>query len=176
MGFMYSYKGLDKLCREILGCSDNESGITAYINEMYAVANGKALVKDWEYDLKQLKHYRWIRNQIAHDPDCTEASMCVRGDEQWLENFRSRIMSVNDPLALYKKSLNAHSGCRSPKTSVPPRNATRGKSLSCPNGNGSKRVNSGNGRSGGELRRCLVWLMSILVIYAIIRIICFFPF
>ena len=103
MGFIDSYKRLAKLCSEIY--TDNH-GISSYIDEMTNNPMGSHYVRGWEEDLKQLKHYRWIRNQIVHEPGCTEENMCESDDAQWLDNFHSRIMSADDPLALYRKARN----------------------------------------------------------------------
>lgn len=101
MGFMEAYKHLEKLCGEIL---NNDRCISAYIDELMTTNNGSYLVKNWDSDLKQLKHYRWIRNQIVHNPNCTEQNMCEPGDAEWLEKFYTRIMQQSDPLALYLKT------------------------------------------------------------------------
>ena len=103
MNFIDSYKRLEKLCSEIY--NDNH-GVSSYIDEMINTPVGARYVPGWDDDLKQLKHYRWVRNQIVHDPGCTEENMCEHGDAHWLDNFRSRIMSANDPLALYRKARN----------------------------------------------------------------------
>lgn len=103
MSFNESYKRLEKLCNEIYG--DNY-GVSRYIDEMINTPNGSRYVCGWDEDLKQLKHYRWVRNQIAHEPDCTEENMCEESDAQWLDDFRARLMSSNDPLAKYRKARN----------------------------------------------------------------------
>lgn len=100
MSFIDSYKRLDKLCSEMYG---DIHGLSTYIDEMIGKPDGSYYVSGWNEDLKQLKHYRWVRNQIVHEPGCTEENMCAPGDMQWLDNFYSRIMSTNDPLALYRK-------------------------------------------------------------------------
>lgn len=100
MSFMESYKRLEKLCGEVLR---DDGRISAYIKEMERTPRGSTLVPLWDDDLKQLKHYRWVRNQIGHEPNCTEANMCRPGDEQWLDRFYSRIMNQTDPLALYRQ-------------------------------------------------------------------------
>ncbi len=101
MGFIESYKHLEKLCGEIL---NDDRRISAYIDEMINTPRGSYLVRGWDDDLKQLKHYRWVRNQIAHEPDCTEQNMCEPYDTVWLDDFYSRIMDQTDPLALYSKA------------------------------------------------------------------------
>lgn len=101
MGFIESYKHLDKLCGEIL---NDDRRVSAYIDEMRDTPRGYNLVPGWEEDLKKLKHYRWVRNQIAHEPDCTESNMCAPEDTEWLENFYARIMNRRDPLALYREA------------------------------------------------------------------------
>ena len=101
MGFMAAYKRLEKLCGEIM---NDEKRVNAYINEMSNTIDGVYHVCGWNDDLKQLKHYLWVRNQIAHNPDCTEENMCEPRDEQWLDDFYSRIMNQTDPLSLYRRA------------------------------------------------------------------------
>ena len=106
MGFIEEYKRLEKLCGEIL---NDERRVSAYIDEMTNTPQGAYFVNGWEEDLKQLKHYRWIRNQIVHEPSCSEENMCNGNDIQWIVDFHSRIMNRTDPLALYRKVvLNRH--------------------------------------------------------------------
>lgn len=101
MGFIDSYKRLEKLCNEVYGVN---SGVTAYIDDMVNNAFASYSVKDWDDDLRQLKHYRWVRNQIAHNPDCSEENMCEPDDIKWLDDFRKRIMNQTDPLAMYRQA------------------------------------------------------------------------
>ena len=101
MGFIDSYKRLEKLCSEVCGVN---RGVAAYIDEMINNSYASYSVKGWDDDLKQLKHYRWVRNQIAHDPDCSEENMCEPDDSKWLDDFRKRIMNQTDPLAMYRKA------------------------------------------------------------------------
>ena len=58
----------------------------------------------WDEDLKKLKHYRWIRNKIVHEPDCREEDMFTREDVEWINGFYDRVMNGTDPLALYYKT------------------------------------------------------------------------
>ena len=101
MGFINSYKRLEKLCNEIY---DSNHGVSAYIDDMARLASASFYVFNWNDDLKQLKHYRWIRNQISHEPNCTEENMCEYGDAQWIDDFYDRIMNQSDPLAMYRKA------------------------------------------------------------------------
>lgn len=101
MSFISSYKHLEKLCGDVLNDSRR---ISAYIDEMQSTPNGAFYVHSWDEDLKALKYYRWVRNQIAHEPDCDEQNMCDLSDALWLDDFYSRIMNQTDPLALYRKA------------------------------------------------------------------------
>lgn len=101
MSFIESYKHLDKICGEMF---ETQYGVSAYIEEMLNNPHGSFLVRGWENDLKQLKHYRWIRNQIVHEPDCYEETMCEAGDDEWLDDFYERIINQTDPLAMYRKA------------------------------------------------------------------------
>ena len=114
MSFIDSYKRLEKLCNEIYG-----NGVKSYIEEMSNIPMGSRFVTKWDEDLKKLKHYKWVRNQISHDPDCTENNMCEPDDAQWLDNFRSRIMAANDPLALYRKARNPQPAQKHQQTYTP---------------------------------------------------------
>ena len=101
MEFTSAYKQLEKLCGEIM---NDDRRISAYIDEMSKISDGSSKVSNWDNDLKKLKHYRWIRNQIVHEPDCQEENMCHPDDVAWLNNFYSRIINQTDPLALYLKA------------------------------------------------------------------------
>lgn len=100
MGFMESYKHLDNLCKDMNGI-----GITGYIKDMEQELNGEFYVAGWKNDYLQLKHYRHIRNQIAHENYANESDMCSTKDAAWLDEFYQRIMVQTDPLVLcYKKT------------------------------------------------------------------------
>ena len=101
MRFMDSYKHLEKLCGEVM---DDPRKLSAYIDEMESKRLGSRYVAGWDRDLKNLKHYRWVRNRIVHEPDCSEETMCDEEDAMWLEDFYERIMEQTDPLALYRRA------------------------------------------------------------------------
>ena len=153
MSFIDSYKRLEKLCNEIYG---DIHGVKAYIEEMNNTPLGARYVLGWDEDLKRLKHYKWVRNQIWHDLNCTEENMCEYGDAQWLDNFRSRIMSANDPLALYRKARNPRPAQRPRQTyTSEPRNYTYPQRTSTPQ------------RSAG----CLTYIIGVLVVVAVVTLI-----
>ena len=150
MGFIDSYKHLEKLCGEVL---NDDRRVSAYIDEMLSTPRGSYYVRTWDEDLKNLKHYRWVRNQIVHDPGCTEENMCEYGDAQWLDDFRSRIMSANDPLALYRKARNPQPAQRPRQTYTPePRTYTYPQRASALQ------------KSAG----CLTYIIGVLVVAAIL--------
>lgn len=153
MSFIDSYKRLEKLCSEIY--NDNH-GVSSYIDEMINTPIGARYVSGWDDDLKQLKHYRWVRNQIVHDPGCSEENMCEYGDAQWLDNFRSRIMSASDPLALYRKARSPQPAQRPQKTYTPePRGYTY-----------PQRTNAPQSSAG-----CLTYVIVALVVVAAVTLI-----
>lgn len=63
MGYMTSYKRLDNLCRDMY---NGENGVTAYIEEMERYSYSASFIPGWKSTYDALKHYRYIRNQIAH--------------------------------------------------------------------------------------------------------------
>ena len=101
MNFMTSYKHLDNLCHQIY--PDAQNGISGYIEDMENNPTGNQQVRGWTEDYKTLKHYRWVRNQIAHEENMSES-----GDTEWLENFSRRIMDQTDPLALLHQMSKPH--------------------------------------------------------------------
>ncbi len=101
MGFIDSYKHLEKICGEVL---NDDRRVSAYIDEMLSTPRGSYYVRTWDEDLKKLKHYRWVRNQISHEPGCTEKNMCKPEDTLWVDGFYSRIMNQTDPLSLYHQA------------------------------------------------------------------------
>lgn len=109
MEFMSAYKHLEKLCGEVM---DDERRLSAYIEEMEGNVRGARYVAGWESDLKKLKHYRWVRNRIVHDPEFSEEDLTGQEDVRWLEDFYDRIMDQTDPLALYRKATQPHSPSR----------------------------------------------------------------
>ena len=112
MGFIDSYKHLEKLCGEIM---DDDRRVTAYIEEMENTSNGHRYVPSWYEDLTNLKNYRHIRNLIAHEPNYSEENMCTPDDVKWLDNFYDRIMNRTDPLALYRKAISLQKQQSKPK-------------------------------------------------------------
>ncbi len=108
MGFMQSYKRLDNLCRDINGI-----GVTGYIEDMQRM-DGASRVDGWADDYYSLKHYRHIRNQIAHEANAEERNMCSDKDVRWIDSFYSRVMNQKDPLALYAKSTKARRITKTP--------------------------------------------------------------
>lgn len=134
MGFIDSYKCLEKLCGQVF--SDSR-GVSAYIDEMSRISSrGSFFVKSWDDDFKKLKHYRWIRNKISHEPGCTEQNMCKREDSLWLDEFRSRILNQKDPLSLYRQAT---------KPRPPVKTATRSTAPKKTKTSGSRK-SKGNGR------------------------------
>ena len=96
MGFMESYKHLDNLCKDMNGI-----GVTGYITDMENEQLGDRYISSWKSDYYTLKHYRHIRNQIAHDNYASEDNLCSAEDQKWIEEFYERIMRQSDPLARY---------------------------------------------------------------------------
>ena len=116
MGFIDSYKHLEKLCDEI--CHDDRR-VSAYIDEMLNTPRGSYLINGWDDDLKHLKRYRWIRNKIVHEPDCTEQNMSEPHDAAWLDDFYSRILNQTDPLSLYAKAVQPQKTTQAYTTGTP---------------------------------------------------------
>ena len=65
MGFIDSYKQLEKLCGEVL---NDDRRVSAYIDEMLSTPGGSYYVRTWDEDLKKLKHYRWVAGAFKLEP------------------------------------------------------------------------------------------------------------
>ena len=96
--FFEAYKHLDKLCGEIFDCGN---GISEYINQMENSPQGSQLVSNWDSDYKNLKHIRWVRNQIAHES--ARYAISSRADIEFAESFYTRIVNLDDPFARLRR-------------------------------------------------------------------------
>lgn len=89
------FKRVDMICGDMFSC---RHGISEYIHEMERTASyGRYRVPLWDEDYRNLKHIRWLRNQLVHE---MAAVNCDRSDVEWLEDFHRRILSGQDPLAV----------------------------------------------------------------------------
>lgn len=63
--FQEQYKRLDKLCKDMYS---SDEGVSTYIKIMDATPySEQCTVYNWDTVFKQLKHIRWMRNQLAHE-------------------------------------------------------------------------------------------------------------
>ena len=96
------YKKLDKLCSEMYG--KNSGGVTCYLNDMMAVpVMQRNRIPEWNQTYDRLRELRHIRNQMAHGESSFEDYPCSEEDVLWLFEFRSKIMHISDPLAVYRR-------------------------------------------------------------------------
>ncbi len=106
--FFDEYTKLDNLCRQMF---NSKVGVTQYIESMESTEFGKrSKIPDWDSDLKMLKQYRHIRNNLAHTPGEFHRDICVQYDVTWIQMFYERIVKRKDPLALLFKQSNMHKG------------------------------------------------------------------
>ena len=98
--FINAYKKLEKICNDKY---NTKHGVSLYIEEMSKHPDGFKYVPIWNGDLKQLKHYRWLRNKIVHEVDADEEKLCKKSDETWINNFTKSLINNKDPLSLYKQ-------------------------------------------------------------------------
>lgn len=97
--FKEEYKRLDALCKDLF--HDQDGGVSAYIREMELTDfRFRRYAEDWDYVYSQLKHMRWIRNQLAHEVGAFDSDICTNSDIKWLTDFHNSILNVADPLAI----------------------------------------------------------------------------
>lgn len=100
--FQEEYKRLDSLCKDLFSSKD---GITKYINEMEnSQFELRKIINSSDTIYKQLKHMRWVRNQLAHEVGAFESDLCNQEDIDWLIDFYNSIMNGTDPLAKLGKA------------------------------------------------------------------------
>ena len=88
------YKYVDAICRDMLGA---EKGVTAYIEQLDKTpVTVRYWITEWNDEYRQLKHIRWLRNQIAHSTEYVE---CTQSDLDWLKGFHNRLLTQQDLLA-----------------------------------------------------------------------------
>ena len=92
--FLEEYKYVDAICRDMLGA---EKGVTAYIEQLDETpVTVRYWITEWNNEYRQLKHIRWLRNQIAHSTGFVD---CTQSDLDWLKDFHNRLLTQQDLLA-----------------------------------------------------------------------------
>ena len=88
------YKYVDNICRDMLG---TEKGVTSYIEQLDETPmTVRYWITEWNDEYRQLKHIRWLRNQIAHSTGYVD---CTQSDLDWLKDFHNRLLTQQDLLA-----------------------------------------------------------------------------
>ena len=130
--FQEEYKRLDKLCKEIFGTTE---GVSEYIRQMEKISFvDSRRVYSWENDYRQLKHVRWVRNQLAHEVGAFDSGVCTNDDLLWVKNFYKRIISGEDPFTMIRKGKEEEierekEKCRREKLSVQKKDDSEKKSF-----------------------------------------------
>ena len=98
--FLDEYKYVDKICREMFG---TEKGVTTYIEQLDETPmTVRYWITEWNNEYRQLKHIRWLRNQIAHSTGYVE---CTQSDLDWLKDFHNRLLTQQDLLAKARRVI-----------------------------------------------------------------------
>ena len=101
--FLEEYKSVDKFIKDAY---ESAEGVTEYIRSMeesYNEGSNSLDSKKWDDDFRRLKIIRHIRNQLAHEASI-DSDVCDEFDYDWLCDFRKRLLSGDDPLALLRKA------------------------------------------------------------------------
>lgn len=99
MEFFDEYKKLDVTLKNKYS---TKTGVTSYIENMERFSDGEGLVPSWREDYKALKHYRWLRNKLAHE--ASEDVDLNKSDLAGLKKFFANVSKNKDPYALYLAS------------------------------------------------------------------------
>lgn len=94
------YKYVDNICRDMLG---TEKGVTAYIEQLDETPmTVRYWITEWNDEYRQLKHIRWLRNQIAHSTGYVE---CTQSDLDWLKDFHNKLLTQQDLFAKARRVI-----------------------------------------------------------------------
>lgn len=111
--FQEEYKRLDALCQDLFSSSN---GVTEYLREMEFTSQTYCrLVLDWNEYYQRLKHYRHIRNKLAHEVGAFDYEQCTKEDVLWLTNFYQMILRREDPLAVVRQIKRQQMEMQQPK-------------------------------------------------------------
>ena len=105
MEFFDEYKKLDVTLKNKYS---TKTGVTSYIENMERFSDGEKFVPSWREDYKALKHYRWLRNKLAHEAG--EDVDLNKSDLAGLKKFFANVSKNKDPYALYLASKKGKKG------------------------------------------------------------------
>jgi hypothetical protein len=105
MEFFEEYKKLDVTLKNKYS---TKTGVTSYIENMERFSDGEIFVPSWREDYKALKHYRWLRNKLAHEAG--EDVDLNKSDLAGLKKFFANVSKNKDPYALYLASKKGKKG------------------------------------------------------------------
>ena len=95
--FLEKYKRLDAICKDMFSSKD---GVTQYISVMENTDyRYSRYIGEWDEIHRQLKHLRWIRNQLSHEMGAFESEICTETDIKWIDYIYKCIINRTDPLA-----------------------------------------------------------------------------
>ena len=93
--FFSKYKKMDNMVKDMYG----PGGISRYIELLEQNRSNYIISKNWEF-YRQLKHLRWVRNQIAHSDE--KDSFATAEDMENLDAIYEAFLNRNDPMYLMK--------------------------------------------------------------------------
>ena len=89
--FLYEYKKLDELIKEVF---DFKDGIDDYIDQVQKVDGDISSIKNWQQELINLKHIRWINNIGIPEKKVD----CKKTDVEIIKNYYELIIKNEDLL------------------------------------------------------------------------------
>ncbi len=111
--FFEAFKKLEKLCNDVYSC---EHGVSEYITKMEeSEEKGLETVPLWHDQYKKIKHWRWLRNRLAHEG---ESGICTATDYTELRLFYDGMLAGKDPLTQLKKAEESSAGKKKPAKEV----------------------------------------------------------
>lgn len=100
INILEEFKYVDSICRDMLNA---DKGVSAYIEQLDTTPLAvRYWITEWNDEYRQLKHIRWLRNQIAHSTGYVE---CSQADLDWLKAFHNKLLTQQDLLAKARRVI-----------------------------------------------------------------------
>lgn len=100
INILEEFKYVDAICRDMLNA---DKGVSAYIEQLDTTPLAvRYWITEWNNEYRQLKHIRWLRNQIAHSTGYVE---CSQADLDWLKDFHNKLLTQQDLLAKARRII-----------------------------------------------------------------------
>lgn len=157
--FQEEYKRLDRL---LCDAYETRKGVTSYLECMESYGERiRFRISGWAEDYQTLKRLRHVRNNMSHEVGTLWTENCTVQDIYWLVDFRQRILTARDPVAMAEKMQ---------RNSIP----SQPKPVSNPHGNMSYAYASfSNEEQHSDSDTSRWWIPAIICVVTVVFVLAF---